>query len=291
MKNKIILSAVLSFFIISMTWTPPAKAQMIKEAVMGLFLDAPSRADADRFYMRYHAPEVIYKSGPWLRRYVSFQSYDPPPEAVERFGAVGGRYAELWFGSVEEFNSRPSGGAFTIAPWEEDRGQSMPKGGKIGTHVPAVPTEIFYDPSPNPEKTPIIRWVTAIDYPEGVTVQEGEKWFLEVHAKEALKQPGLLKFISYRCLDEGAMRLPGMGDSPSPGGEIPKRGKDEAHSWVRVNEYWYRDLDGWREAVIESPPEYTPPPWGGEYPFVRMGSTFIGYKWNIDFLKGDYIVP
>jgi hypothetical protein len=61
--------------------------------------------------------------------------------------------------------------------------------------------------------------------------------------------------------------------------------------WVRVNEYWYEDMDAWREAVLESPPDYTVPSWGGEYPFVEMISTFLPYRHDVDFLKGGYVVP
>jgi hypothetical protein len=301
MKQKHVLAAVVLFFTAGFVGVPSAGAGMIKEVVWGLFLDAPSEVEADRFYMRYHAPETIRISGPWLRRYESFKPYDPPQEAVERFGAIKGRYAELWFASEEEYMSRPSHGAWSLPSWEEDKTLKIPKGARVATTVPALPTEEFYDPDPNPEQTPIIRWVQAIKYPEGVSEEEGEKWFLEVHAREALKQPGLLKFISYRCLERGGIpSMPG-GEFPFPEDNKPPEGIQGASgqkklgkmptSWVRVVEYWYTDFDAWRNAVIESPPEYTSPAWGGEYPFVDMASTFIGYKPDIDFLKGNYIVP
>jgi hypothetical protein len=160
--------------------------------------------------------------------------------------------------------------------------------------LPALPTEEFYDPDPNPAQTPVIRWITAIRYPDGVSEEEGEEWFLNVHAKETLKQPGLLKFVSYKTLERGGMmpKMPegaGMPQMPegamSMPGEMPKGGG--MTSWVRVNEYWYTDFDAWRKAVIESPPEYTAPSWGGEYPFVEMGSTFIKYLPDVDFLRDN----
>lgn len=308
--NKI-KSLLFSFLLIGTTlsfWVPTVRAEMIKEVVFGLFLDAPSEVEADRFYLRYHAPETIRISGPWIRRYEMYRPYDPPEEAVERFGAVKGRYAELWFASEEDYHSRPSHGAWSLPSWETDKTRKMPKGAKYATTVPALPTEEFYDPDPNPEQTPIIRWIQAIRYPDGVSVEEGEKWFLEVHAKEALKQHGLLKFISYKCLERGGMPSGNMGSSSMPAGAPQGSGTPPASgsqppsgsmpggggmqkSWVRIVEYWYTDFDAWRKAVIESPPEYTAPSWGGEYPFVEMGSTFINYMPSVDFLKGDYIVP
>jgi|GEM_PF-314368 len=307
-KRKIhLFNIFFTICAIALLWVQPVNAQMIKEVVFGLFLDAPSEVEADRYYMRYHAPETIRISGPWIRRYESYRPYNPPEEAVKRFGAVKGRYAELWFAGEEDYHSRPSHGAWSLPSWETDRTRKMPKGARYATTVPALPTEEFYDPDPNPEQTPIIRWVQAIKYPDGVTVEEGEKWFLEVHAKEALKQPGLLKFISYKCLARGGIPSGNKGASPAsagaqpsgappsegtmpPSGAMPSGG-DMPKSWVRVVEYWYKDFDAWRKAVIESPPKYTAPSWGGEYPFVEMGSTFIGYTPDLDFLKGNYIVP
>ena len=105
-KRKIYLFNIFAVCAIGLFWVSPVRAQMIKEAVFGLFLDAPSQVEADRFYMRYHAPETIRISGPWIRRYESYKPYDPPEEAVKRFGAVKGRYAELWFASEEEHHSR-----------------------------------------------------------------------------------------------------------------------------------------------------------------------------------------
>jgi hypothetical protein len=295
-------------FLLALMLTAPAGAQMIKEVVFGLFLDAPNEVEADRYYMQYHAPETIRISGPWIRHYVMFRPYDPPAEAVERFGAVKGRYAELWFANVEEYRSRPSHGAWSLPSWEKDKTRRMPKGAQYATLLPALPTEEFYDPDPNPGQIPVIRWVTAIRYPEGVSEEEGEEWFLNVHAKETLKQPGLLKFVSYKSAEGGGMGKMPEGAMPPemPEGAMPRMMEGAAggpegmpegppggmrKSWVRVNEYWYTDFDAWRKAVIESPPEYTAPPWGGEYPFVEMGSTFIKYMPDVDFLKGGYIVP
>jgi hypothetical protein len=294
---------VLAALLFGLVMASPVGAEMVKEVVFGLFLDAPSEEAADDFYINHHAPETIRVSGPWLRWYVMYRPYDPPQEAVEGFGAVKGRYAELWFSSKEEYLSRPSHGAWSLPSWETDRNRKMPKGAEYATMLPALPTEEFYDPDPNPAQTPVIRWITAIRYPEGVSEEEGETWFLDVHAKETLKQPGLLKFVSYKTLERGGvgkvpegggmLQMPeggGMprmseGAMPMPEGMDPKGGGMK--SWVRVNEYWYTDFDAWRKAVIESPPEYTAPSWGGEYPFVEMGSTFIKYMPDVDFLRDE----
>ncbi len=111
-----------------------------------------------------------------------------------------------------------------------------------------------------------------LKYPDGVPVEEGEKWFLEVHSKEVAQQPGIIRYFSYRT-----MAPPGRPASP----------------WVRVVEQWYEDFEGWQKSVINSPPKYTRPPWAkyDKYPFlepfVDLVSTFILEKPTNDWLR-DY---
>ncbi len=276
----------------------PAGATMVKEIAMGVFTNAPSQAELDRYYLGKHGPEVVQFSGAWLRRYQLWLPYEPPKEAVERFNAVKGRYAELWFASEEEYLDRPAHGPMSKATFK-----GVGENKQTVVMVTAKPTEEFYDPDPMPGETPLFRWVQIIRYPEGVSDEEGEKWFLEVHAKEALKQPGLLKFISYRTLTDASekmnelmskyMSIPSLNagaGTGAPGGAAPS-GMPKTKAWIRVNEYWYKDVDAWRKAVLESPPKYTAPPWGGTYPFVEMISTFLPYMHDVDFLKGGFIVP
>jgi hypothetical protein len=114
----------------------------------------------------------------------------------------------------------------------------------------------------------ILRWLIAFKYPQGVSVDEGEDWFLNVHSKEVIQQPGLIRYFSYRTVE-----------SPFP--------------WHRLTEQWYENFDGWRKSVIDSPPSYTEPPWAKrqKYPFLEpysdFVSTFILERPTNDFLT-DY---
>jgi hypothetical protein len=264
---------------------------MYKEVAIGVMSDAPSHTDGEWYYMQYHGPEVAEISGPWMARYWLWNPYEPPAEAVERFGGVRGRYAELWF-REEDYADRPPLEYGTAAPWGRD---SSRESRFTNCMVAANPTERFYDTRPNPGETPIVRWIAVIRYPEGVSEQDGENWFLNVHAKEASKQPGLLKFLSYRAVsikDGSGIAMPAAaGDrGTSEGASGAPQEMPAMKTWVRVLEYWYKDLDAWRKAVLESPPQYTKPPWGGEYPFVEMISTFVPYYHDVDFLERTYQV-
>jgi hypothetical protein len=181
---------------------------------------------------------------------------------------VRGLLTELWYRSVEEW--------LEAAPYS--RPYTQPQGGwstglAIGrgavAMVPAMPTEDFLGREPTPEERPIMRWYQVLKYPDGVSAQEGEKWYLETHSQEAKEQSGLLRYVGFRVLANVPF--------PTP--------------WHRVIEMWYEDIDTWRRAVLDSPPKYTPPPWRKEEPFVDMMSIFAPYKPTVDFLRDNPLIP
>jgi len=285
MKRDIVIFAII--FVICLSYRSSMGAgsnesQMVKEIAFGVMENGPSEAAIEKEYLVNHGPQITAMSGSWMYKYKLWLPYEPSDEAVKKFGAVRGRYAELWYSSKEKYLSRPGmgdpksmkeppktdGKKGSPVPWEETRPEK-----RVVAMVPAKPTETFLDSASEWDKATAIRWVTAVRYPEGVSVEDGEKWFLNIHAKEAVKQSGLLKFISYRVFDELTNSAPG-----------------ESRKWIRINEYWYENFAAWRKAVIESPPKYTAPSWGGTYPFVEMESTFIPYVHYVDFLKGGYVI-
>jgi hypothetical protein len=135
--------------------------------------------------------------------------------------------------------------------------------------VPAMPTEDFPGKEPTPEEKHILRWVCVLKYPEGVSLKDGEEWYLRIHSQEMKQQDGLLKYVSHRAVDNSPLNSP----------------------WVRLVELWYEDFAAWRRANVESPPKYSMPPWGGSAPFVDMASTFVAYKPDVDFLKDNPVIP
>lgn len=222
-----------------------------------------------RFYYRYHSKECVRYYGPWLTRYEHFRGYATPPEA-ERYTVMGGGLTELWYRSVEDWiEADPYRRPYTTRAPSGQQPSAAPAVRGAVTMVAAMPTDDFLGKEPTPEEVPIMRWYQVIKYPDDVSVEEGEKWYNEVYAQEAKEQPGLLYFKSHRAIENCPI----------------------ANPWHRLTEMWYRDLDAWRKAVIESPPKYTKPPWGKEEPFVDMQSTFVGYKPTVDFLKGNPIIP
>lgn len=224
----------------------------------------------ERWYVRYHAPETMSNHGVWLTRYHSYRAVPAPPEA-EHYGCYNYRLTELYFRGVDEMAGPGAPLAFTWFPNQMEimgligknpyttEWEARPEGPHppVQCYVPARPTEDFFGAGLSIDEKTILRWYIAFKYPEGVPVEEGEKWYLDVHAKEVMQQPGLIRYFSHRAL------------------EIPRR--PSQYPWHRVTEQWYENLDGWRKAVIDSPPKYTKPPWGkmDEYPFLEPYVDFV----------------
>ena len=128
----------------------------------------------DVWYFRHHAPECVRFFGPWLR-YETFRSRQVPADA-DRYNVYRGRYTELWYDSVEAWKeAAPYTRPYTPAPWGGLSGTARPTATII---IPAMPTDDFLGrKEPTPEERPFLRWIFTMRYPDGVSIEEGEKWY------------------------------------------------------------------------------------------------------------------
>ncbi len=244
---------------------------------------------SERWLLKEHAAETLSWIGPWLDEYVSYRVVPPPPELYE---AVLDHGYYNWRVTNHVYNETPPPPTqmwtvlaplpHPVDPEAQDVEQiyTTKAAGRrevpqmlVLCFVPWQPTEDFLGGDVRPWDRSILRWVQVLKYPEGVPVEEGERWYLDVHAREAMQQPGLTRFYSFRTID--------FPDHPP-------------YPWHRVTEMWYEDFAGWQRAVLDSPPAYTPPPWAryDRYPFlepyVDFASTFILERPTNDF-KRDHM--
>jgi len=224
----------------------------------------------ERWYLRYHAAEVIAKDGPWIARFIAYRPLPVITEALA-YGHYNMRVIEVWYRSMEDRRGSPGMFHFTWQPkwankpvvWDK---LEVPR---VSIYVP-VPGKTFLAGKYSADEKMALRWYTFTKYPQGVSIEEGDDWFLNVHSKEVLQQPGLIGYFS-----ASAVQVPGS----APG------------TWARQSELWYENFHGWKKSVIDSPPKYTKPPWAkyDKYPFlepnVDFTSTFLSERPDIDYLK------
>lgn len=228
---------------------------MIKTIIFHHLPDMNDLPAAERWFYRYHVPEVL-RNRPLS--YLSFRAVPPPPGA-EAFGHFTYKVHENVSSGAEEEPLGLTTMTREVVPLKVAM-----------VDLPAAPTEDFLGYDTSIEERTILRWVIAFKYPDGVSVEEGDDWYLNIHANEVLRQPGLTRFFSYRVL---ASRQFGQGGKPS---FLHPRSSMLA-GWHRVSEQWYENGEGWARSVLKTPPRYTAPPWAthSAYPFLEPGTDFI----------------
>jgi hypothetical protein len=229
---------------------------MSKLVVIHNLKDENDRPALERWFRRYHVPEVLAQ-GPATVRYHLYRCV-PPPAGAEGFGYFNYRVHENWcIGARRGANGLL---AMTKQPGAMDA---------VVVDVPAIPTEDFLGADRRFDDHTILRWLIAFRYPDGVPLEEGEDWFLGVHAPEMMQTPGLNRYFSY---------IAHTKESPLPqGDDFVEHDQLFYKQWHRLSEMWFDDAKAWTRAIIDSPPSLTAPRWATKdsYPFLVPGSEFI----------------
>jgi hypothetical protein len=242
---------------------------MIKTIIFHHLLDMNDLPAAERWFYRYHIPEVL------RNRPLSYLSYRaaPAPPGAEAFGCFNYKIHE----NLQAGDSEARLGLISMTP------EVVPLR-VIMVNVPATPTEDFLGNERSVDDKTILRWVTVFRYPEGVSVEEGDTWYVNVHAPEVMRQPGLTRFFSYRVIPSQVPVQKGVSTFLHPQSQV-------SSNWHRVSELWYEDSNGWVESVLTSLPGYSKPPWAkyDQYPFFEPGvdfaSMFILERPSDDWMK------
>lgn len=241
---------------------------MNKTIIIHHLNDLDNLPKMERWFVRDHCPEVLAQA-PWLTRYVMYRTV-PPAKGMESMGYMNYRvHVNMAIDKSFRRNLRgllcatqePVENAMTVAV----------------ANVPAEPTEDFCGQQLGHYDTSFIRFLYFFSYPERVDKKEGEDWFLNVHAPEVCKLPGVLRFFSSKSYDEKFPPLPmpeGMDNL-----SFVDLAKDNLlfHSWDRVCEIWFENNSAWTEAFVENGDKLTAPGWAttNAYPFVVPGKDFI----------------
>jgi len=247
----------------------------VKRSIVVYDIPMTHVAAMERWYWRDHAPEIVRRYGPWMARHESYLPVDAPADA-RALGFFNWRVTDGWWREMPE--AGPKGAmAFTVPPFWPTVATCF---------IDAQPDHDFKGAEIQPHERNVLRWVQLWRYPEGVSREEGDDWFVNTHAPQVSTQPGLYRFFSHSAVNPGG-GLPGVWP---PDAVAPMRATLQV-GYHRYVEQWYENFADWHTAVIASPPAYTPPPWATQtaYPFVaprqNFVSSFILERPNDEFLR------
>ena len=139
---------------------PADASSLIKTIIIHHLPDMNDLPAAERWFYRYHIPEVL-RNQPVS--YVSFRAVPPPPGA-EAFGYYNYKVHE----NLNRGEGEKPLGLLTMSK------EVVPLK-VIMVNVPATPTEDFMGRGASFEEKTILRWLIAIRYPEGVSVEEARR--------------------------------------------------------------------------------------------------------------------
>lgn len=190
----------------------------------------------------------------------------PPAKGMKKMGFLNYRVHENLGLDVEGRRSLRGLLAMTPEPVENAMNVAI-------ANVPAEPTEDFFGQELGHGDKAFIRFVSFFSYPEGVTREDGEKWFLDVHAPQVCKLPGLMRFFSHKAYDRFYSPIPLAEDVP----DFTDFDGLFFHKWDRVSEMWFENNSAWTNAFIKENGTLTRPEWAtiDSYPFVEPMKDFV----------------
>jgi len=226
---------------------------------------------------RHHIPDSISQFGPYVSKYAFYPALPTPPEG-DRFGAHRMQLTEhYWLVNPMEssFKNKALSEFFPIdvLKWQGNipddeivqilEGEETTKlggddarttGGNNGcppfifAFVPICWEEDFKGANRTIEDGPNYRWQFVMKYPDGVSIEEGDKWFYEEVIPKFQAMPDVLRMLSSKIIQE-------INECP----------------YQRVVEMWFNCPSAWYRSVVVNAKEIKKPSWAkyDQFPYLQ----------------------
>jgi len=230
---------------------------------------------------KYHVPESISQFGPYVSKYAFYPVLPTPPDG-ERFGPIRMQLTEhYWMVNPMsiELQHKALNEYFPIdvlkwqgtVPDDDDAdlmlgGDDARSTGGVDTGMPPfifafVPVwweEDFKGKERTLEDGPNYRWQFVINYPDGVSAEEGDKWFYEEVIPAFTAMPEVVRILTSKIICE-------VNNCP----------------FHRVVEMWFDGPAAWHKAAVENTTSIKKPDWAETdcfpylKPYFRFSSLFL----------------
>ncbi|AWI06622.1 hypothetical protein [Clostridium drakei] len=226
----------------------------------------------------HHVPESMAQFGPYVSKYAFYPALPTPPDG-ERFGTHRMQLTEhywlvnpltlefknkamteyfpidvlKWQGSVPDDNE--------VAILEGKETEKMKSGDAarstggdngmppfIWAFVPISWEEDLKGEGRTMEDGPNYRWQFVMKYPDGVSMEEGDKWFYEEVIPKFQESPDVTRMLTSKILQS-------INNCP----------------YQKVVEIWFNCPSGWHRTAVEKAKEIKKPSWAkyDEFPYLK----------------------
>lgn len=263
------------------------QVQPMRSIIMVSVRDDSDLPAAYRWLYKYHVPDSISQFAPYVTKYATYRAL-PLPKNAENFGTYNWIMTEHYW-LINPFNTSktaaPNGLAFkevfskeyleiTRQPTDGDLRPSSWSGSKDGYHptvfafIPMFWEDDFKGSERTIEDGPNYRWLIAFKYPDGVSQEDGDKWFKDSFVKELTKLPEVNRIISSRVLST---------PRTSP--------------FQRVAEIWFDNSKQWEKAMSEIENKVQKPNWAtyDKFPYIEPYKDFVG-EFLLDKPESDHLI-
>lgn len=236
------------------------------------------REDADlpaayRWLYKYHVPDSISKLRPYCDSYATYRALPVPPGG-EDYGAYNwimtehhwrydpsvywgpeGRvnaFQEVFDQEFLTITNQPPAGSLRDNVWQGSRDGYHPI---VYAAAPLFWEKDFKGAGRTIEDGPNFRWLIVLKYPQGVSREEGDRWFLRELGPALADLPQVNRFVTSAA----------RPDSPFIKG-----------TWHRVAELWFDSSREWRQAIVDNAASFPRPDWAvyDRFPYLEPYADF-----------------
>jgi hypothetical protein len=264
----------------------PVQVTPMRSMIMVSVRDDSDLPAAYRWLYKYHVPDSISQFMPYVTKYATYRAL-PVPKNGGDFGTYnwimtehywllnpfntsdsatpnGLAFSEIYSKEYLELTRQPSDGELRPSTWMGSREGYHPT---VFVFLPIFWEDDIKGSDRTIEDGPNYRWTIAFKYPDGISQEEGDKWFKESFAKELSELPEVNRIISSRVLDT---------PRTSP--------------FQRVAEIWFDSSKQWEMAMSKVKNKVKKPTWAeyDQFPYIEPYKDFVG-EFLLDRPESDHL--
>ncbi|MCL6479482.1 MAG: acetyl-CoA hydrolase [Peptococcaceae bacterium] len=245
----------------------------MRSVILNCVRDDSDLPAAYRWLYKYHVADSISQFAPYVTKYATYRALPVPPDGID-YGTYnwimtehywlfnpfppegstsrGLAFAEYWPPDFLEITNQPPGKDLRNPKWQGTRDGYHPI---VFAFMPMFWENDFKGSQRTIEDGPKYRWLIVFKYPEGVSREEGDDWFVNKLAPQLVELPELNRFVSSKVLD------------------APRTGP-----FQRVAELWFDNSKTWHKAIVENKHKFAKPSWAvyDVFPYLEPYADFTG---------------